>query len=63
MSRVVDEINRYRSGKIVIMNSELGQRRITGTFYLNHLDDFLGQAHSLFDASVRYLPAGIVLLS
>jgi transmembrane sensor len=63
MSRVVDEINRYRPGQIVIMNSKLGRRKITGTFYLSHLDDFLGQAHSLFDASVRYLPGGIVLLS
>ncbi len=63
MSRVVDEINRYRPGQIVIMNSTLGRRRITGTFYLNHLDDFLGQAHTLFDASVRYLPGGLVLLS
>lgn len=59
---VVDEINRYRPGKIVIMNSELGSRMITGTFHLDHLDDFIGQARSLFDAGVSSLPGGIVLL-
>jgi transmembrane sensor len=63
LSRVVEEINRYRPGEIVVMNSVLAQRRITGTFHLDHLDDFIGQAHSLFDATVRYLPAGVVLLT
>jgi transmembrane sensor len=63
MSRVVDEINRYRPGKIVVMNSALGRRMITGTFHLDHLDDFIGQAHSLLDASVHYLPGGVVVLT
>jgi transmembrane sensor len=63
MSKVVDEINRYRAGKIVIMNSALGRRQVTGTFHLDHLDDFIGQAHSLFDATVRYLPGGVILLT
>jgi transmembrane sensor len=63
MSKVVDEINRYRVGKIVIMNSALGRRQVTGTFHIDHLDDFIGQAHSLFDATVRYLPGGVILLT
>jgi transmembrane sensor len=36
---------------------------ISGTFHLDHLDDFIGQAHGLFGASVRSLPGGIVLLT
>lgn len=63
LSRVVDEINRYRPGKIVVLDSQLGQHMITGTFHLNHLDDFIGQARGLFGASVRALPGGVVILS
>lgn len=63
VSRLVEEINRYRPGKIVIMNADLGRRMISGTFHLDHLDDFIGQAHGLFGASVRALPGGIVLLT
>ncbi|WP_244425126.1 FecR domain-containing protein [Bradyrhizobium sp. STM 3843] len=62
VDRLVQEINRYRPGRIVIMGG-LGRRMISGTFYLDHLDDFIAQVQSLFGASVRALPGGIVLLS
>jgi transmembrane sensor len=63
LTRVVDEINRYRPGKIVVMDAQLGRRMVTGTFHLDHLDDFLGQARGLFGATVRSLPGGVVLLT
>jgi transmembrane sensor len=63
VSRLVEEINRYRPGKIVLVNADLGRRMISGTFHLDHLDDFIGQARGLFGANVRALPGGIVLLS
>ncbi|MGJ4944857.1 FecR family protein [Bradyrhizobium sp. HKCCYLS1011] len=62
VDRLVQEINRYRPGRIVIMGG-LGRRMISGTFHLDHLDDFIAQVQSLFGASVRALPGGIVLLS
>ncbi|WP_245258344.1 FecR family protein [Rhodopseudomonas palustris] len=63
VDRLVAEINRYRPGRIVIMNSNLGRRMISGTFYLDHLDDFVAQVHGLFGATARTLPGGILLLS
>ncbi len=63
LSRVVDEINRYRPGKIVVMDAQLGHRMVTGTFHLDHLDDFIGQARVLFGATVRALPGGVVILT
>jgi transmembrane sensor len=63
VDHLVEEINRYRPGKIVIMDPNLGKRMISGTFYLDHLDDFIAQAQGLFGATVRTLPGGIVLLS
>ncbi|OPF91399.1 DUF4880 domain-containing protein [Rhodopseudomonas palustris] len=63
VARLVSEINRYRPGRIVIMDSQLGRRMISGTFNLDHLDDFIAQARGLFGATARTLPGGIVLLS
>lgn len=63
VERLVHEINRYRPGRIVIMDGELGRRMISGTFYLDHLDDFIAQAQGLFGANARTLPGGVVLLS
>jgi transmembrane sensor len=63
VGRLVEEINRYRPGRIVVMDEQLARRMISGTFHLDHLDDFIAQAHGLFGATARSLPGGIVLLS
>jgi transmembrane sensor len=63
VGRLVEEINRYRPGRIVIMDAQLGRRMISGTFHLDHLDDFVAQAQGLFGATARSLPGGLVLLS
>jgi transmembrane sensor len=63
LSEVVEEVNRYRPGRIVIVNSRLGRRMITGTFHVDQMDDFIGQVRGLFGASVQSLPGGLVLLS
>jgi transmembrane sensor len=59
---VVKELNRYRYGRILIVNSGLGKRMITGTFHLDRPEDFIDQVRSLFGASASFLPGGIVLL-
>jgi transmembrane sensor len=63
LADVVSEVNRYRPGKIVVTNSELGQRLVNGTFHTDRLDDFVAQVRQLFKADARSLPGGIVLLS
>jgi transmembrane sensor len=63
LTEVVDEVNRYRSGKIIVMNAELGRRVVNGTFHVDRLGDLIGQIQQLFGAQVRSLPAGITLLS
>lgn len=63
LESVIAEVNRYRPGRIVLLNNDLKNRMITGTFRLDRLDDFVGQAHALFGAKVRSLPGGVVLLS
>lgn len=62
LADVVDEVNRYRSGKIIITNPELKLRVVNGTFQISKLGDFVLQVQQLFGAQVRSLPGGVVLL-
>jgi len=60
---VVNEVNRYRDGRIIVTSPQLANRLVSGNFYLDGLNNFPRQVQQLFGASVRTLPGGIVLLS
>lgn len=62
LAEVVDEVNRYRSGKIIITNADLKRRIVNGTFQISKLEDFVPQVQQLFGAQVRSLLGGVVLL-
>jgi transmembrane sensor len=62
LADVVDEVNRYRSGKIIITNADLKQRVVNGTFQISKLGGFVLQVQQLFGAQARSLPGGVVLL-
>jgi transmembrane sensor len=62
LAEVVQEVNRYRAGKIIITNSNLKSRIVNGTFQISKLDDFIGQVQHLFGAQARSLLGGVVLL-
>lgn len=62
LADVVDEVNRYRSGKIIITNAELKRRIVNGTFQISKLDHFVPQVQQLFGAQARTLLGGVVLL-
>jgi transmembrane sensor len=63
LASVVDEVNRYRPGKIIIVSADLRRRVVNGTFQISNLGDFVLQVQQLFGAQARSLPGGIVLLS
>jgi transmembrane sensor len=63
LASVVEEVNRYRPGKIIITNAELKRRLVNGTFQLDKLGDFVDQVEQLFGARITSLPGGMVLLS
>jgi transmembrane sensor len=60
---IVAEINRYRSGKIVVMNAALANRRFNGQFKIAHIDNAVAELAHLSNASTAALPGGIVLLT
>ena len=63
MSEVVAEVNRYRSGKIVLLNSDLGRRQVNARFRVGNVDEIISLAERVFGARTTSLPGGIVLLS
>jgi len=63
LAEVVDEVNRYRPGHIIVTNAALGRRLVNGTFHLERLDNFPAQIRELFGAGVHALPGGVVLLT
>ncbi|WP_454619034.1 FecR family protein [Bradyrhizobium cenepequi] len=60
---VVEEINRYRPGRIILMSATLAHRQINGRFRVGEMDEVLVQLQQAVDAKLRYLPGGVVLLS
>jgi transmembrane sensor len=63
LANVVEEVNRYRPGKIVIVTAELRQRSVSGDFEIVKLDSFVTQVEQLFGAHSTSLPGGLVILS
>ncbi|MDB5608150.1 MAG: iron dicitrate transport regulator FecR [Bradyrhizobium sp.] len=63
LASVVNEVNRYRPGKIIITNPDLKRRLVNGTFQLDKLENFVAQVQQLFGVRATPLLGGVVLLS
>ncbi len=63
LSQVVDEINRYRPGRVLLRNPELGRRLVRMRFSIGQTDGALAMIRDLYGAQMTSLPGGIVLLS
>ncbi len=63
LSEVIDELNRYRGGRIVLLKSDLAQAPVNGRFRIDRPNDALLQIERAFGVRRRVLPGGLVLLS
>jgi len=63
LSDVVDEINRYRPGKIIIRNAALGANRVQAQFPITRLDDAVNMLCRLYDGHITRLPGHIELMT
>lgn len=63
LGEVVEEINRYRPGRLVLLDSKLAARRVTGRFQVAALDRAIAQIQHSLGLAVRSLPGGVLLLS
>lgn len=62
LSDVVDEINRYRPGHVLVVDNRLARSRLNGRFRIDRLDTVFAQMRAVLGASVTELPGGIVLV-
>ncbi|AOY90769.1 hypothetical protein BKK79_02260 [Cupriavidus sp. USMAA2-4] len=62
LREVVDEINRYRPGRVVLLNQRIAERHVTGRFQIHSLDKAIVQIQRSLGLEARTLPGGIVLL-
>jgi transmembrane sensor len=63
LAQVVDEVNRYRPGRIILVNPTLAERRVVAGFRLDRIDDAVSYLVNAFGARTRSLPGGVVLVS
>jgi transmembrane sensor len=63
LSDVVAEINRYRSGKVILLNAALASRPINGRVRISRIDEALLWIEQAAGARSRSLPGGVILLS
>lgn len=62
LADVVEEINRYRAGRVVLINRRLSRLPVSGRFRIDHIDEIIARLHEAFGVTSRSLPGGIVLL-
>ncbi|WP_170834598.1 FecR family protein [Magnetospirillum fulvum] len=63
LDRVIAEVNRYRRGRIILVNPALAERQVTARFKLDRLDDVVTQVRDVFGAQARQLPGNTIVLS
>jgi transmembrane sensor len=62
LTDVIEEVNRYRFGRIILLDEGLGRRLVTARFEIQRLDTVMGQIGSVFKVPVKSLPGGFVLV-
>ncbi len=62
LNLVVEEINRYRPGKIILVGSKLGSRLVNGVFQVDRIEGVIDQLRNL-SLTAKSMPGGIVLVS
>jgi transmembrane sensor len=62
LEQVVDEINRYRPGKLILRTARLSRSKVQAQIYTSNLDGAIDMLGSLYHMDVVKLPGNITLL-
>ncbi|MCQ8130635.1 FecR family protein, partial [Methylomonas sp. WSC-6] len=62
LAEVLDEVNRYRAGRIVAVNPDLAERVLSGVFNVGDADAVVDALQATLHAQAVNLPGGLVLL-
>ncbi|GAB7537867.1 FecR family protein [Burkholderia sp. 3C] len=63
LSNVVEQINRYRPGKVILRNPSLGENRMQAQFPIARVDSVIDMLGHMYGARITRLPGNIVLVS
>lgn len=63
LAEVVEDINRYRGGKIILANASLADRSVSGMFHTDKIGNAPRQIQQLLDLNITELPGDIIVLS
>lgn len=63
LKQVVEEVNRYRPGRIVLLNETLGRTPVQAYLSLDKLGDFAALVREVHGANVRSLPGGVLIIT
>jgi transmembrane sensor len=63
LHEVIAEINRYRSGRVILNNQALAERRVRLRFSTQQMDSAVRMIGELYNLRLIHLPAGVVLLT
>ncbi|MBV8510593.1 MAG: FecR domain-containing protein [Xanthobacteraceae bacterium] len=63
LSAAVAELNRYRRGRVILLNAALEEMTVSGRFRIDRIDEILTWIEEVTGARPQVLPAGIILLS
>ncbi|GGF37228.1 sigma factor regulator VreR [Aliidongia dinghuensis] len=63
LADVVAEVNRYRRGRIILMNDALGHRLVFANFRIDRIEEVVPRLQAAFSLRTTNLPGDIVLLS
>jgi transmembrane sensor len=63
VAQAIEEVNRYRPGRIVLLNETIGRRVFNARFRIADADKVIGQIEHIFGAKATFLPGGLVVLT
>ncbi len=63
LDQVVHEVNRYRHGRVILANTALADRPVSGNFRIDQMDEVIGQIRQLTGARAVALPGGVLFLT
>lgn len=62
LAEALEDINRYRNGKIILAHDSLATRPVNGIFHTDQVDNAVAQIQQLLHLKVTHLPGGVILL-
>lgn len=63
LAKVIEELNRYRTGRIVLLNADRARSPVNGRFRIDEPEEALTQIERAFGLRRQTLPGGFILLS